>query len=121
VPIKVVRGILRSGERTFSAGTAADSKPSIAHKVNAAAPEIPAAPIGAGAKGAGSPPPPKTSNARTIAPISGTSFSTLVTIWTPPEARTPWQAMPTNSRTKALAASAGTPGAANAPGARLLR
>jgi hypothetical protein len=82
---------------------------------------MPATPTGAGANGAGSPPPPKTSRAMTIAPTSGTSFSTLVTICTPPEARTPWQAMPTNSSTNALAASAGTPGVAKAPGARLLR
>ena len=62
-----------------------------------------------------------TTRAMTIAAISGSSLSTLVTICTTPEARTPRQAIPVNSSTKPLAASAGTAGAAKAAGASELR
>ena len=121
VPIKVARGMVRAGSLTRAAGTAAHSKPSIAHKVRAAAAAILFGPTGVGANSAGWPPPPKTIRAMTMAATSGMILRTLVRIWTPPDTWAPVQATAVNRATKAIANSGATAGAAKKPGASVLR
>ena len=112
--------MVRAGSLTRAAGTVAHSKPSIAHKVSAAAAEMPFALTGTGASSAGSPW-PKTISAITIAATNGMIFNMLVRIWTLPEVLAPVQATAVNSATKEMAVNAETPGAAKNPGASELK
>ena len=111
--------MVRPGASIWPAGIVADSKPSIAQSVSAAA-AVTADQLNStgGTGGASALPPPAMTKVSTIAAASGSSLRMVVASWTAPVPLTLRQLVRVSAQTIAIAARPGTPAR---PGRKWLR